>query len=60
MSYTDSAIDCDFEDEEDGMCGYTQASNNHFDWMIGEGSTPTIGTGPQYDHTVKSVSGGYN
>ena len=49
----DSDIDCSFEE---GLCGYIQDTDDHFDWIIEQGSTPTIGTGPQYDHAL-SVSG---
>ena len=32
-------------------CGYSQATNDDFDWTKGAGSTPSSGTGPRTDHT---------
>ena len=34
------------------MCGYTQESDDEFDWTRLNGPTPTSGTGPVVDHTT--------
>ncbi|CAH1263488.1 PKD1L3 [Branchiostoma lanceolatum] len=42
-------FDCDFET---GMCGWTQDSEDDFDWSRHKGSTSTENTGPPFDHTM--------
>ncbi|KAM4705173.1 MAM and LDL-receptor class A domain-containing protein 1 [Rhinophrynus dorsalis] len=47
---------CDFEFD---LCDWRQNQNDDFDWNLRSGSTPTIGTGPVIDHTLKTPSGYY-
>ena len=35
-----------------GLDGYTQSTTDSFDWSKRSTSTPTVYTGPSYDHTV--------
>ncbi|KAI4898507.1 hypothetical protein NFI96_006320 [Prochilodus magdalenae] len=44
-------IDCDFED---GLCSWNQVLTDVFDWTRQSGSTPTLMTGPSFDHTTGS------
>ena len=39
---------CTFESD---ICGYTQLSDDEFDWSRIKGGTDTDHTGPGYDHT---------
>lgn len=41
------------------MCSWRQSKEDDFDWLIKAGSTPTVGTGPSNDHTVRDPSGHY-
>ncbi|KAJ8029935.1 MAM and LDL-receptor class A domain-containing protein 2 [Holothuria leucospilota] len=57
-------IDCDFEDEDDPLCGYEQGVLNFqytdkIDWMVKSGPTYTDGTGPNNDHTYGTAEGHY-
>lgn len=46
---------CSFED---GFCGWTNTmQGDDTEWMINQGSTPTEGTGPKYDHTLNTAIG---
>nr|XP_054607469.1 MAM and LDL-receptor class A domain-containing protein 1 isoform X2 [Nothobranchius furzeri] len=47
---------CDFEFD---LCSWRQCQQDDFDWLIKAGSTPTIGTGPSSDHTLRDPSGHY-
>lgn len=47
---------CDFEFD---LCSWRQCQQDNFDWLIKVGSTPTIGTGPSSDHTLRDPSGHY-
>ncbi|NP_001297043.1 MAM and LDL-receptor class A domain-containing protein 1 precursor [Xenopus tropicalis] len=47
---------CDFEFD---FCDWRQNQNDDFDWNFRAGSTPTVGTGPVTDHTLKNPSGYY-
>ena len=42
-------MECDFED---GWCGYTQATDDEFDWTRLSGRTGSSSTGPSFDHTT--------
>ncbi|KAK3732283.1 hypothetical protein QZH41_014417 [Actinostola sp. cb2023] len=44
-----SAFSCNFDPRD--LCGFTQRSNDKFDWTRRRGSTPSQGTGPDGDHT---------
>ncbi len=48
MTATDE-WDCDFEN---GICSYTQAKDDTFDWTRDAGGTSSGGTGPSKDHTL--------
>nr|KAG5689549.1 hypothetical protein BaRGS_022052 [Batillaria attramentaria] len=55
-SDTTSQWDCDFEQ---GLCSYTQNTDDQFDWTRNKGSTGTTGTGPSFDHTQGDDQGYY-
>ena len=40
--------DCDFTD---GTCGWQQSSFDDFDWTRKSEGTPSLNTGPDWDHT---------
>lgn len=42
------SMDCSFDL---GLCGYSQVQTDNFDWSLTDISTPTVGTGPDRDHT---------
>lgn len=46
---------CDFDSGT--LCGWTQASDDQFDWTIHQKNTGTSQTGPSYDHTTGSNNG---
>nr|XP_054757010.1 MAM and LDL-receptor class A domain-containing protein 2-like [Lytechinus pictus] len=48
---------CDFQSPD--LCQYTQDDTDDFDWLWGDGSTDTIGTGPDVDATYGTVYGKY-
>ena len=45
---------CDFEGAH--FCGYTQDTDDDFDWIRNSGETETDETGPSVDHTYESTS----
>lgn len=47
---------CSFEFD---LCSWRQSRQDDFDWLIKAGSTPTLGTGPSSDHTLRDPSGHY-
>ncbi|XP_070842581.1 MAM and LDL-receptor class A domain-containing protein 1 [Chaetodon trifascialis] len=47
---------CSFEFD---LCSWRQCQEDNFDWLIKTGSTPTFGTGPLSDHTLRDSSGHY-
>ncbi|XP_014036210.2 MAM and LDL-receptor class A domain-containing protein 1 isoform X1 [Salmo salar] len=47
---------CNFEFD---LCSWRQCRQDNFDWLIKAGSTPTAGTGPSTDHTLRDPSGHY-
>ncbi|XP_053198796.1 LOW QUALITY PROTEIN: MAM and LDL-receptor class A domain-containing protein 1 [Scomber japonicus] len=47
---------CSFEFD---LCSWRQSREDDFDWLIKAGSTPTVGTGPSTDHTLRDPSGHY-
>ncbi|XP_069502716.1 MAM and LDL-receptor class A domain-containing protein 1 [Ambystoma mexicanum] len=47
---------CDFEFD---LCSWKQSKCDDFDWSLRAGSTPTVGTGPATDHTLREPSGHY-
>ncbi|XP_072042533.1 uncharacterized protein [Amphiura filiformis] len=50
---------CTFSDDTPTLCGYTQATDDDFDWTWQCGSTPSSDTGPPGDHTIGYVGGGH-
>ena len=40
---------CDFEAD---LCHWQNMTDDKFDWQRHSGNTPSIATGPMYDHTV--------
>eukprot|EP00117_Sycon_ciliatum_P042503 scpid2178/ scgid30914/ MAM and LDL-receptor class A domain-containing protein C10orf112 len=48
--------DCDFETS---MCNWKNTGGDKLDWTHHSGSTPTLSTGPRYDHTLGYVLGHY-
>ena len=55
---------CDFEGKS--FCTWSQVANaknrtgyDNFDWELGSGSTPSVGTGPIADHTIGTALGLY-
>ena len=46
---------CDFDSGT--LCGWTQASDDQFDWTVHQKNTGTSQTGPSYDHTTGSNNG---
>lgn len=48
---------CDFETD---LCGFVQRRDDTFDWLRKSGSTPTVNTGPMFDHTLKTSNGELN
>ncbi|XP_022097778.1 MAM and LDL-receptor class A domain-containing protein 1-like isoform X1 [Acanthaster planci] len=55
-THAPSAYDCDFEVS---LCSWTQETSDDFDWTRLQGSTASVNTGPQFDHTTLSVYGWY-
>uniref|UniRef100_A0AAQ5YMQ9 MAM domain-containing protein n=1 Tax=Amphiprion ocellaris TaxID=80972 RepID=A0AAQ5YMQ9_AMPOC len=47
---------CSFEFD---LCSWRQCRQDDFDWLIKAGGTPTVGTGPSTDHTLRDPSGHY-
>ncbi|XP_078283847.1 MAM and LDL-receptor class A domain-containing protein 1 [Rhinoraja longicauda] len=47
---------CDFEFD---LCSWRQRRNDNFDWTLKLGSTPTLGTSPATDHTLRNPTGHY-
>ncbi|XP_072038887.1 MAM and LDL-receptor class A domain-containing protein 2-like [Amphiura filiformis] len=66
-----TAGNCDFESDEDPLCGYEQDTNygiskygyhyvkDDFDWTLNSGNTSSANTGPTGDHTLNSAKGHY-
>ena len=47
--------DCDFEG---GLCSWSNdRTGDDFDWILGQGGTPSSNTGPSVDHTLGSSQG---
>ncbi|CAF4466629.1 unnamed protein product, partial [Rotaria magnacalcarata] len=42
--------ECTFDDNT--YCSWTNAADNQFDWILRNGSTPSLDTGPNGDHTT--------
>ena len=47
---------CDFEDKD--MCMWSNVENSQeLNWMLTSGPSPSVFTGPSFDHTLSSVQG---
>ncbi|KAK0161971.1 hypothetical protein PV327_008362 [Microctonus hyperodae] len=61
----DEILECDKMPEtarcnfEKGWCGWSNAPNRALKWILHQGSTTTLGTGPSYDHTYRNQTGTY-
>ncbi|XP_067342984.1 MAM and LDL-receptor class A domain-containing protein 1 isoform X2 [Channa argus] len=47
---------CSFEFD---LCSWRQCREDSFDWLITTGRSPTVGTGPSSDHTLRDPTGHY-
>lgn len=47
-SFLGLSINCTFDN---GLCDFFEVRTDNFDWIWTNQSTPTIGTGPDRDHT---------
>nr|XP_054755839.1 MAM and LDL-receptor class A domain-containing protein 1-like [Lytechinus pictus] len=56
---TTNNINCDFENTNDAMCGWSQSIRDGFDWVLYSGETPAYNTGPSVDHTLQTDQGHY-
>lgn len=52
-------LSCNYENETDPFCGFTQDTLDDFDWTRQAGTTSTENTGPSVDHTYGSTQGTY-
>ncbi|XP_005091598.2 MAM and LDL-receptor class A domain-containing protein 1 [Aplysia californica] len=52
----ENRIGCNFEVD---LCGWTQNTDDDYDWRRNSGPTPSFSTGPSGDHTLGSASGAY-
>lgn len=50
---------CDFENNENGWCGWHDPGKSMLTWSRHSGASPTQDTGPSYDHTFQNMSGHY-
>lgn len=48
---------CDFQDST--ICGYTQDTDDDFNWGRTSGSTSSVDTGPAYDYTYGTSLGNH-
>ena len=51
------SVECTFEETDPPMCGWINDKADTFDWSIGQGSTATLNTGPENDHTYNDKNG---
>ena len=58
---TSSSWDCTFENgSQPTRCGYQQDVWNGVNaWRLVDGPSPSVGTGPWYDHTLRRITGRY-
>ncbi|XP_011256082.1 ALK tyrosine kinase receptor isoform X1 [Camponotus floridanus] len=47
---------CNFEN---GWCGWTNVPGRPLNWTLHKGATPSVRTGPNYDHTYRNATGTY-
>nr|CAB3263600.1 MAM and LDL-receptor class A domain-containing protein 1-like [Phallusia mammillata] len=48
-------FDCNFDAS---YCGWTNDSHADFEWQLNSGDTPSMDTGPPWDHTTRDKTGG--
>lgn len=56
------AGECTFENflsSSSALCGWTQDTNDDFNWSRDSGSTASYRTGPSFDHTYGTNKGRY-
>ena len=57
--------ECSYSEEctfQEDLCGWVNGENgvvDDFDWLRNSGSTPSVGTGPDIDHTFGTPEGMY-
>ncbi|KAI4891478.1 hypothetical protein NFI96_023830, partial [Prochilodus magdalenae] len=61
LSFTEGACSptgdlCDFEE---GICGWTQQTDDDLDWNRGSGNDPVLNSEPSFDHTSNTENGYY-
>lgn len=42
--------ECTFDDGS--LCAWTNTKENDFDWLVIKDSTPSLDTGPDFDHSM--------
>jgi hypothetical protein len=52
-----SRADCNFEQKT--LCGYKNADDNDFNWVVLTGISPNPSSGPVSDHTQTNSQGSY-
>lgn len=50
-----TVFSCNFE--RNNLCGISQSGNDDMDWTLIRGSTPSLNTGPDVDHTLGTSKG---
>ena len=58
FSFVDATLDCDFSSKY--MCGYSVPEDTQYTWARAKGRTPSLNTGPDFDHTSLSPDGKTN
>ena len=48
-------VNCDFENGD--TCSWTQNNDDDFDFLVNNGATGSVNTGPSNDHTVGNAAG---
>ncbi|KAG7165100.1 MAM and LDL-receptor class A domain-containing protein 2-like 1, partial [Homarus americanus] len=54
-----SIYDCDFEQDDNQMCGWTLGENDGLLWQRWQGQSSSSETGPKTDHTLMTDDGHY-
>ena len=54
-----ATMNCDFESpvSQSRLCGWTQRPGDNINWLVGQGATSSINTGPSNDHTLGDKRG---
>ncbi|XP_071506663.1 MAM and LDL-receptor class A domain-containing protein 1-like [Diadema antillarum] len=56
---TTNSITCDFENDDNALCGWSQGDRDNFDWTRIKGPSPEYSSGPEVDHTTGTADGYY-